>query len=477
MKKVVIIGAGATGLAAAYYLQQEAQTAGWPGDYLVIEQEQRLGGKILTERPEGFLLEGGPDCFLSEKPAVLELTAELGIEDRLLCSNEENKGTEVFSRGRLHTLPEGLIMLVPTKIIPFVLSPLISWPGKVRMAFDFVLPRKKEDTDETLASFVSRRMGREALYKIAEPLIGGIHGGDPETMSLKASFPRFLQWEQQYGSLAKAMLVMRKKMAAFGNRERIGPPRTYFMTYINGMRELTDNLASRLDQEKIITGSKVTKIEFTRMDGQPTYLVHVEGRPPVPAAAVIAAIPSNSAQKLVQGLDSQAAAVLGEIPMASSATIQMAYRRQDLPRTANSFGFVIPNMEGRKINALTYSSVKWNYRVPNENFVLLRTFVGNAKRSALAQRNEQEILQMARDDLRDILGITAKPVVARVYRWLNARPQYTLGHLERINQLEERLAQYPGLYVAGGCYRGIGLSDCVKDGRQVAINAWNYLQQ
>ncbi|TLN19118.1 protoporphyrinogen oxidase, partial [bacterium] len=212
MKKVVVIGGGITGLAAAYTVQEKAKAAGAEIDYLLVDKDDRLGGKIRTDKIDGFTVEGGPDCFLAEKPYVGQWAAKLGIEDRLMCSNEATKRTYVLSRGRLHELPEGLMGLVPTKILPFALSPFISWPGKFRMALDFILPKKKNNDDETLGSFVRRRLGQEALDKIAEPLIGGIHAGDPEQMSLKASFPRFLQMEQNYGSLIRAMLAARRKM-------------------------------------------------------------------------------------------------------------------------------------------------------------------------------------------------------------------------------------------------------------------------
>lgn len=469
VQDVVIIGGGITGLAAAHTLEEMVPNI----KYLLVEKDHRLGGKIITENRNGFLVEGGPDCYLSEKPSVTRLADQLGLLDQLIGTNDEHKGTFIFSNDRLHALPEGLMLMVPTKIVPFALSPLISWPGKIRMGLDFVLPKKKESGDETLKSFVVRRLGQEALDKIAEPLIGGIHGGDPETMSLKASFPRFLDMEAKYGSLIKAMLAARKRKKGQDKKPQFdGMPRTYFISFEKGMGQLVNALGDKL-QGEIITGCQVVKIEKSQYG----YRVFFVGGESVDTRAVILAVPAPEAAELFQPLHMDISETLSRIPMASSATISLAYRKDQVPLPPNSFGFLIPHVEQRKINAVTYTSVKWNHRVPDDSFILFRTFVGGAKNSSLAEEDENQILFWAQEELKKILGIKAKPVMASAHRWFRSRPQYTIGHLERIRTVEDYLKAFPGLYLAGGSYRGIGIPDCVQDGIRAATETSTFLME
>ncbi|PKM42465.1 MAG: protoporphyrinogen oxidase [Firmicutes bacterium HGW-Firmicutes-8] len=467
MKKVVIIGGGITGLAAAYVLQK-AKESGEQIDYLLIEKDNRLGGKILTEKIEGYTVEGGPDCFLSEKPWVGEMARKIGIEDRIMGSNEASKRTFVYADGRLNKLPDGLMGLVPTKLIPFALSSLISWPGKIRMAFDLVIPQKKEDSDETLGSFVTRRLGKEALDKIAEPLIGGIHAGDPDQMSLKASFPRFIQMEQKYGSLIKAMLVARKNAPKPRPAEPGKVQKTFFMTFIGGMSDLTETITSSLDKSKIMTGKSVSKVE-KKKDGR--YVVHISGAEPIEAEAVILTAPANEAAEIVKDLDKTMADNLAGIPQATSATVNLAFKRSDIHKPIDAFGFIVPISEKRKIKAATYSSTKWNYRTPGDDYVLLRAFVGGATNQELVFLDDKEMLKMVLGELRDIIGLTAEPVMQKIYRWVKGMPQYTVGHLQRVETIEARTTAVPGIYVVGGSYKGVGVGDCINVGSQAAEKA------
>jgi len=471
MKKVVIIGGGITGLSAAYTLEEKAKGK---VDYLLVERENRLGGKIHTIKEEGFVLEGGPDCFLSEKPQVAQLSEKLGIEDRLLPSHEASKGSSVYSGGKLHKLPEGLMLMVPTKIIPFALSPLISWPGKFRMALDFFLPKRKGNQDESLGSFVTRRLGREALDKIAEPLIGGIHSGDPEQMSLKASFPRFLQMEEKYGSLIRAMLAARKHAPKKPQPAPGKVEKTYFMSFKGGMGELVDAVVERLDKSKLLLGKQVTSVK-PKENGK--YAVFIEGMDALEADAVIVAAPANVAAEILGETDEVIAARLREIPYVSSATVSLAYRRADIKQDLNSFGFVIPRKENRKIMAVTYSSTKWfKHRTPNDDYVLLRAFVGGPGNQELVMLDDEKMIKMVLDEVREIMGVDAKPVMTRIFRWIKGMPQYTMGHLERMEVIEKQLAKNPGLYIVGGSYRGVGVGNCIGEGSGAAEKAMEYLQ-
>ncbi|MBS3976123.1 MAG: protoporphyrinogen oxidase [Syntrophomonadaceae bacterium] len=469
-KEAVIIGGGITGLAAALALQGKA-------DYMLLEKDSRLGGKILTEKAEGFIIEGGPDCFLSEKPWVAQLAASLGISHRLLGTNEEQKGTFVLSKGRLHRLPEGLMLLVPTQIWPFVINPLISWPGKLRMALDLFLPPKKGGGDESLASFVRRRLGQEALDKIAGPLIGGIHAGDPDTMSLQASFPRFLNMEQNYGSITKAMLAARKHKAVPQATQDAGVAKTYFMSFRDGLGELTAAVIARLDQERLKTGAPVKSIASSQEEGKRIYVVELENGTQVRSPALILAIPAGAAALLVRDLDPEMSAALKQMPAVSSATVSLAFKAADIPRKLEGFGFVVPAGENRKIMAVTYSSLKWAGRVPDASFVLLRVFVGGAHQEQLAQLDDGAILKLVGQELHDILAIKTSPLFARIYRWIKGMPQYTLGHLDRMSLIEQRAGQLPGFYLAGGSYRGVGIGDCINGGTKAAEGALQYLQE
>ena len=473
MKKVVVIGGGITGLSAAYALQQ-AKDSGEQVDYLLIEKDERLGGKIWTEKIDGYTIEGGPDCFLSEKPWVSQMAQKLQIQDRIMGSNESSKTTYVYADGRLNQLPDGLMGLVPTKIIPFALSPLISWPGKIRMALDLIIPPKKTGEDETLGSFVTRRLGKEALDKIAEPLIGGIHAGDPEQMSLNASFPRFIQMEQNYGSLIKAMLIARKNAPKPQAAKPGTVKKTFFMTFIGGMGELTEAIISILDKGKILTGKTVTRLE-KKPDGE--YLVHVEGMEPIEADAVIITAPANEAAAIVSSMDKTMAENLAQIPQATSATVNLAFKRSDIHKPIDAFGFIVPIAEKRKIKATTYSSTKWNYRTPGDDYVLMRSFVGGATNQELVFQDDQEMLEMVLGELRDIIGLTARPVMHRIYRWIKGMPQYTVGHLKRVETIENRAAANPGIYVVGGSYKGVGVGDCINVGAQAAQQAVAYVKE
>ena len=477
MKKVVIIGGGITGLAAAYTVQGKARETGAAIDYLLVERDNRLGGKILTENIDGFTVEAGPDSFLAEKPYVGQWASKVGIEDRLMCSNEASKRTFVLADGRLHELPEGLMGLVPTKIVPFALSPLITWPGKFRMALDFVLPKKKNDEDETLGSFVRRRLGQEALDKIAEPLIGGIHAGDPDRMSLKATFPRFLEMEKNYGSLMRAMLAGRRKAPAAPKKPAAGKPnKTFFMTFEGGMADLSDAIAARLDPKKILTGQEVSSIEkLTGPEGRTKYIVHIDGMEPVEADAVVVTAPSHDSAKMLKKVDATISEKLAEIPFATSATVSIAYRRSDLKKPIEAFGLVIPISEKRKIKAVTYSSTKWNNRTPGDDYVLMRAFVGGARNQELVTLSDEEMIKMVRQELKDIMNLDADPVMIKIYRWINGMPQYVLGHLERVTAVEARSAKIPGLYLAGGSYRAVGIGDCADAGAKAAEKAVEYL--
>ena len=477
MRRAVIIGGGISGLSAAYYLREKARRAGVDIEVILIEKEKQFGGCIVTEKADGFIIEGGPDCFLSEKPWALQLCEDLGMGDRLLCTNDENRRVFILSHGGLHELPEGFMLMIPTSFAPFLKSPLISVPGKFRMAMDLFLPRKRSVEEESLAQFVRRRLGNEALEKIAEPLVAGIHAGTPETMSLVSTFPRFIQLEEEHRSLILGMLARRRMARRFAQRQS-GPKRTMFMALLDGMMELTDELKARLDERSLISDRKVTRIARlmgTSLPHNPLYEVSIEGGETLRADCAILATPVFVTAELLQGLDGNLSEALLSIPYVSTATISLAYRRTEIRHPLDGFGFVVPRAEKRKIMASTWTSTKFSYRSPPDS-VLLRAFVGGAQNEHLLEMDDERIIGVVREELMDIMGIRADPILTRVYRWNKSMPQYTLGHAKKLSQLEERLLRYPGLSLIGCAYRGIGISDCIHDGKLTAEKTLEFLK-
>ncbi|MEE9613992.1 MAG: protoporphyrinogen oxidase [Thermodesulfobacteriota bacterium] len=475
MKRIVIIGGGISGLSTAYSLVEHAREQGVTGlDITLIERSGRTGGNIVTEKRDGFLIEGGPDCFLSEKPWAMELCKKLGLGDRLLSTTAPRGRTFVLSGGRLHLLPEGVILMVPTRILPFLTSGLITLPGKIRMGLELFVPRRTEKGDESLEAFVTRRLGREALDKIAEPLVAGVHAGEPETMSVRSSFPKFVEMEETHGSLIKGMLAkmkgMRKPPEPSGGGGEGGPRLTMFMTLEGGLTELVEALLQRLDGVTIKTGTAVDSIR--RRHGG--WEVEIAGGPPIEADAVVAATPAYVTSRFLEGLDDLLVEKLVSIPYVSTATVSIGYKREDIKHPLDGFGFVVPRTEKRRIMAATWSSVKWAGRAP-EDKVLIRCFVGGTNRSDLVSLGDEETTKMVREELSDIMGIDAEPLFVRIFRWKSSMPQYTIGHGERIESIEGLTANHPGLYLTGSAYHGIGISDTVREAEATAKKVLGYL--
>lgn len=469
--RVVVVGAGIGGLTAAWELREEASRRGLPLEVTVLEARDRPGGSILTEQVDGCLVEGGPDCFVTEKPWGLALIEELGLAGHLSPTNDKSRRTYVLWKGRLHPLPDGLILLVPTRITPFITSTLFSWPGKLRMALDLLLPRKAAGGDETLGDFIRRRFGGEALEKLGEPLVAGIHSGDPETMSVKATFPRFLEMEQEERSLIIAMLkrmrAARKAREAAARRAAATGAatqprsRTMFMTLDEGLSLLVEELVRRLGPGTLRTGEPVMGLE--RLDSG-WAVATPTGR--YPADAVILAAPAYVSADLLEPLDADLAAQLRAIPYVSSATVTLAYRRSEFPAQPDGFGAVIPKREARGIKAFSWVTTKFFGRAP-EDITLVRVFI-RATGGEIEGKGEEELVALARGEIEDILGVASPPLWGRAYRWDRAMPQYVVGHLERVERIESRLENLPGLILAGGAYRGSGIPDTVRVARERA---------
>lgn len=451
--RVAVVGGGITGLAAAYGLVQAGGLRG--AEVTLYEQAQRLGGKILTERIDGFLLEAGPDSFLTSKPEAVALSQALGLGEELVGTGP-HRTVYVLSRGRLHPLPEGLALVAPTKVLPFLRSGLFTLPEKARIGAELLLPPRTGDGDESLGAFVRRRLGQAALDRIAAPLLAGIYAGDAEQLSLEATFPLLRDLERRHGSVIAGMLARRRAAADADGRLSL------FATLRGGLDRLVERLVAALEGVEVRTGSGVKAIARQGSG----YLLHLTTGERAGADAVILTTPAFVAASLLQFLAPEAASLLRQIPYASTATVSLAFREGDLPML-RGHGFVVARGEGRRITACTWASAKWPDRAP-PGFALLRAYVGSASDAAVLEQSDEEILRVVGEELHAAMGITASPVLWRIVRWPVSMPQYTVGHLERLAAAEAALARLPGLYLAGAAYRGIGLPDCIRQGLRAA---------
>jgi oxygen-dependent protoporphyrinogen oxidase len=461
---VIVVGGGIAGLAAAHRLRQAA-----PGVAItLVESDERLGGKIVTERRDEFIIEGGPDSFLSYKPWGLALCRELGLESRLQGADETTRRTYVMRRGRLHELPEGFTGLIPTRLGPLLKTALLSPLAKLRMGLEYFIPPRPADGDESVAGFVTRRLGRDPYARLIEPLMAGIYAGDGEQLSLEATFPQLRALELEHGGLLRGFLAARRQRgrkgdsaaASGGPGARQWPP---FLTLEGGLVELVSALVARLEGVELrlrATGRALGR------SGR-GYILALDGAPPLEAEAVIVATPTFAAADLLAGLDREAAATLRAIPHVSTATVTLAYPLRALPRPLEGHGYIVPRVEGRPILACTWTSRKFPHRAP-AGFALMRAFLGRAGREDLLERDDEELVGLVREELREVIGLSAPPLFSRLFRWPRSMPQYTLGHLERVGAIEERLRAHPGLFLAGAAYRGIGIPDCIQSGRLAA---------
>jgi oxygen-dependent protoporphyrinogen oxidase len=453
--KILIIGGGITGLAAAYYAQKKL-----PGAQItLLESDARWGGKISTDRVEveggALIIEGGPDTFLATKPWAAALCKELGLGERLNGTNPNQKNTYVLHRNRLLPLPDGLAMMIPTNVQAILRSHLVSWPGKVRMGLDFVLPRQPVNGDESLGHFVSRRLGREAYENLIEPLMSGIYAGDGDRLSLASTFPYLRDLERDYGSLARGALEMRKKMSASPTKKVAGS-RSAFLTPTAGMLEMVEKLVECLQGSGMDMRLNASAAEITWQQG--CYQVRLDSGEYLDADELILTTPAFASGALLKNLDARLSAELEKIPYVSTATISLAYRAKDVPRALDGYGYVNPRRERRKALACTWTSTKFPHRAP-EGYALLRVFVGRAGEDL--QYSQEELLAIAREEVALTLGISAPPLFERVFVWPTSMPQYNLGHPEILKAVDAGMDRHPGLHLAGGSYRGIGVPDCV----------------
>ncbi|MGE3177187.1 MAG: protoporphyrinogen oxidase [Vicinamibacterales bacterium] len=452
---VLIVGGGIAGLATAYELHRQAI------GFTLLEASTRSGGVVLSEEVDGFILDAGPDSLLVQKPEGIALCQELGLGPRLVPTKPPRLAY-IQRGGRLHQLPAASVLGIPTRWGPFVRTGLFSWAGKLRMAAELFVPRRQDDGDESIGSFMRRRFGREAAEYLAEPLLAGIHAGDVDRLSVRALFPRFVEAERIHGSLLRAF---RRAPAAPPGKPGTpaGSGDGAFRSLPGGLSELITALVAALPQDAIRLRTRATQV--TREDG--VYRVATETGDTFEAPILILAAPAFATARIVRPLDASLGDLCGAIPYASAATVSLAYDRASIRHPLNGSGFVVPRTEGTGIMAGSWLSSKWPNRAP-EGKVLLRTFIGGARDPHALDLSDQEMVARSLAALTPLIGITSPPLFTRVYRWVNANAQHEVGHLERVKAIEQRLAGHPGLLVTGSAYRGVGIPDCVADGRATA---------
>jgi len=468
MKKIIIIGGGIAGLATAYRIQRKI-SEGADLECVLLEGSDRFGGKISTEKSDGFVIERGPDSFISQKPAAIQLCKQLGLEDRLTGTNPNSPNTFVYTGGKLMTMPDGLSLMIPTKFLPFALTPLFSLPGKIRMALDLLIPRKEGDSDESLASFVRRRMGEEALSKMAEPMLAGIYASDPEKMSIGSTFPMFVETERKYRSLIIGMLARKKAMLMNSSKH---PTTSYslFMTLKDGLGEMVDAVIKKSPNVQFKSGAKVAALE-KKEDG---WHAKLEDGWEYQADAIILATPAAITSKILHPIAPDSAELLNRIHYVTTATVTLGYKKEGFSHSLDGFGFVVPKAEGCSILACTWTSSKFPHRAP-EGHVMLRCYLGGAIQEEIAEKDSETLEKLVRDDLQKIMGIKETPVFCKVFQNHKSNVQYHVNHSERIDAIMENLKNFPGLFLTGSAYHGIGIPDCIQDGNQTAESVFEFL--
>jgi oxygen-dependent protoporphyrinogen oxidase len=461
MTRVVIVGGGMSGLAAAYRLHKLDPNL----KLTLIEREERLGGKILTDALNGFVLEGAADSFLARKVRGVGFCEELGIADQLYGRDPRHAKTFVKSAGELYPLPSGLSGMIPTNLDALANNPLISTAGKERLAQETTLPPRPQNIDnddESVASFVSRRLGREVYEKLVEPLMSGIYAGNGDLLSLAATFPQLRQLELKHGSLLKGLTAAPE--APTGQKY---PP---FVSLTGGMATLVNAILEQLPADMVVTGRAVMAV--SRHNNQ--YRLTLDHDAIIDADALILATPAFVTARLLEPIDATLAAAHAAIPYASSAIVTLAY--EGTTPQPEGYGYVIPRIATSDVLACTISSNKWRGRAPDDG-LLVRVYLGRFGQRDVTQCSDAELLALAQQEVADTLALTATPAFHRIYRWPLSMPQYTLGHMERLCQIDARLADQPGLLLAGAAYRGVGIPDCIREGEDAAQAAVRYLEE
>jgi oxygen-dependent protoporphyrinogen oxidase len=463
-RHVLIVGGGITGLALAHRLSMLARNGGASARTItLVEARAAVGGNIRTERRDGFVIEGGPDSFVAAKPEATALCRELGLGDRLIGTTKENRQAFVAKKGRLHPLPEGVVLTIPTRVLPLVKTPLLSWRGKLRMALDLAVPRGAVD-DESLGAFIRRRLGDEALTELAEPLLGGIYAGDVDRLSVRSTFPQLVGYEERHRSLIRGALAMRRAAAARASGKEAP---SAFATLRGGMSELVTALERRLRDAgvQLRLGTRVASVAregarfMARLEGDSGELGSIA------ADEVVFTSPAYASASALRSLDAELAQALDQTPYVSTGTISLAFERDAIAHPLNGVGIILSKREKRRILAATFSSSKWAERAPSGH-ALLRVFVGGHHQPDALSQTDEALIALAQDELGSLLQIRSAPLFARVFRYERSNPQPVVGHAARLASVRDRAPE--GLHFAGAAFDGVGIPDCIRQANEVA---------
>jgi protoporphyrinogen/coproporphyrinogen III oxidase len=457
MTRIAIVGGGISGLSAAFAIEEHRRVTGADVEYVLYESSSQLGGVLRTERIDGCVVEAGPDSFVTEKPWAADLVRTLGLGDQLIGSNDADRKTYILTRGRLVEMPDGLMFMVPTKILPTGLSSLFSWKTKLRMTQELFHPPRAVDRDESVADFVERHYGAEMVDRLADPLLSGVYGGEAANLSVRAVLPRFVEMERAHGSLGRAMLAARRKMAA-GPRKAA----SLFTSLKGGMQQLAESVIARLTPGSLLTDAPVQAIQREAEE----WIVSA-GLKSDTFDGVVVALPSTAAAQVLRMASPELSIELAAVQYSSSITVGLGYGHDVRKSLPPGFGFLVPRSEGKRLLAATFVHNKFPHRA-SEDRALLRCFLGGANAESVWTLSDDQLVAIVRNELQQIVGVRAEPLFARVYKWKSAMAQYTVGHLDRLDRIERLRQQLPGLALAGNGYRGIGVPDCVRSGRDAA---------
>ena len=457
MKRIAIVGGGISGLSAAYYLAKAGH------DCTLIEAQPRLGGVIQTDKIDGCVIEGGPDSFIAQKPWAMDLIRELGIEDQVIGSNDHLRKTFVLRGGRLIPLPDGVQFMAPTKVMPMVMTPLVGLRSKVKMAMEWFRRPVEVSRDRSVAEFVKEHYGPEANKYLAQPMLAGVYGGSPEKLSVNSVLPRFVELERRYGSVSRG-LVRARQQSPSGETEtgQKSGPQSLFLSLRGGMRQLTDTLSRRLEGRVRVVTAAAAAIER-----RPEGFQLAAGGAAISAEEVVLATRAYQAGELLKQMDSRLADLLAGIPYTSSVTVNLLYPRPPFEHQLKGFGFLIPEAEQRRLTACTWVNTKFPHRATADRAVL-RSFLSGAAADRASSSSDADVAGQAHQELSQLMHFRTKPATRRVCRWPRAMAQYEVGHQQRIEEVESRLANLPGLHLSGNCFAGIGIPDCIRRSKMVA---------
>ena len=463
-KKIAVIGGGISGLSLAYRLQQISKEKNQAVEIHLFEKSTRTGGTIQTRHQDGFTFEKGPDGFIQQKPVVRDLAKELGIDNELISTQSANRRSLILQNDKLIEVPDGFYLMSPAKIIPFLRSPLLSWHGKLRTLFEPFIPAKKDDTEESLASFVRRRFGKENLEKISQAMLGGIYTADPEHLSMPAALPRFIELEKKYGSILKGVIASMAK-----TKDVRGPRYGLFGSFHNGMSPLTNALTAKIPVDHLHLNAEIQSIQLE--SSTQNWKIKTNNQE-YDFDKVCLAVSAFAASTILSDLTQDQRHQFRSIPYAGSAILHFGFKSEQIKNRPSAIGFIVPHKENKSFIACSFMSNKYENRAP-KGFDLIRVFAGGAMQEEVLNWPVEELRNKVLEEISAVLNIQGDPFIEDVAIWPKSMPQYTMGHLERVKRVQQTVQSYPNLYLLGNAYGGVGIPDLVEKANELAKNILN----